>query len=165
MPRQPMGKRDQKKFDDVVAAMATIQGKTPEEIMESMGVKSQLTVEEAMYEATAVLHFFESRIQPLMEKDESPEQFDKRFRAWKFKDCKGCGDKFAYAWHYDGVTCCSLDCVAKVLAEQGIEFRPWRDIKRRWGPTSHPAVVPAPALKTLVQQYGHDVPNAFEPSV
>lgn len=161
MSRSTMTKREQKKFEELLAMAAKVQGKSVEEIQVATGLTSVYSFEEACYEAQAVLNFYEYRIAPLMEKDESTATFDKRYRAWRFKNCKNCGEEFAYVFHYDGVAYCSLDCLAEALAKIGIRFTKNRELAKRWGVIGHPAVVSSIALKALSRLYENDFPAAF----
>jgi hypothetical protein len=117
---------------------------------------------EVILEGQSIILFFQSRVEPLLEAGEKVEDFDKRFKAWKFKECEGCHQRFAYAYPYGGVRYCSLDCLEKGLADIGIRFSRHQDVKRRWG-LSRPAVVPASALQALSDIYGEKTPAAFEP--
>lgn len=139
-------------------------------LMEKFGVDTEVAMEaakkplysetETILEGQSIILFYQSRIQPLIEHGEKPEIFDKRFNAWKFKDCDGCGERFAYAYPYGGIRYCSLDCLEKGLADIGIRFSRHSDVKRRWGP-SRPAVVPASALEALSDTYAEKFPHAF----
>lgn len=162
--RSSMSKREQKKFDSLLADIARLQGTTVENLKEASGLNSSYSNEEAMYEAQAAFNFFTYRIAPVMEKGEVPAAFDQRYHAWRFKTCEECKERFAYVFHYDGVKFCSLDCLTKALAKIGIKFSKHQDIKKRWGLTSHPAIVSATALQAFAELYGHDASVAFEPS-
>lgn len=139
-------------------------------IMGNFGVDTEAALEaakkplysenELILEGQSVILFFQTRVQPLIEKGENPEVFDKRFNSWKFRECEGCKERFAYSYPYGGVKFCSLDCLEKGLAEIGIKFTRHQNVKRRWGP-SRPAIVPASALAALSDTYADETPRAF----
>lgn len=132
---------------------------TPEEIQEQ--IKPLYTQETTMYIGQSILNFYAARIQPRIEKGESEGKFDARYREWRIKTCKKCDEEFAYAWSYDGVAYCSMECLEKSLNEIGITMQRDRDLRLRYGVYSHPAIVPAPALKALKELYAEVAPDAF----
>lgn len=149
MTQMKMTKSQQRKFEEILAAQAKSQGVSEEELKQAYGIDTLYSTEEAVYEAQAVLNFFRHRIKPEMKKGETEQQFDARYREWRFKVCDGCKEEFAYAYHYDGVKYCSLDCLEKALAEEGIRLTRNRPLELRWGRTAYPAIVSSSALKTL----------------
>lgn len=149
MTQMKMTKAQKKKFDEILAQQAKAAGVSEEELKQSYGIDTLYSQEEQIYEAQAVLNFFRYRITPLMEKGETEQKFDARYNEWRFKKCEGCGEEFAYAYHYDGVKYCSLDCLEKALAEVGIKLTRNRPLELRWGRTAYPAIVSSSALKTL----------------
>lgn len=157
-----MTKKQQRQFAELLQKQAAKKGTTVEEVKASVGIDTLHSNEDMAYEAMSVLNFYKYRVQPLMEKKESEVQFDARFREWRFKTCEGCHEEFAYAFHYEGVKYCSLDCLEKALAEIGIKFSRHRSLDRRWGLTAHPAIVPSSALKVLKERYQSSSPSAFD---
>jgi hypothetical protein len=83
---------------------------------------------------------------------ETDAEFEARYREWNFKTCKHCKLEFAYAYTYDGVAYCSLECVDASLAEIGLQVTRNRDPKMRWG-NYHPAIVSASSLAELRDVY------------
>ncbi len=156
-----MKKTDQNKFAKLMEAFAKANGTevNHEEIQEQ--IKPLYSPESTMYIGQAILNFFAARIQPRLEKSEAEAKFDARYREWRIKNCKTCGEEFAYAWSFDGVANCSMECLEKALHDIGLTLTRDRDLKLRYGPYSHPAIVPAAALKELKDQYGTAAPTAF----
>ncbi len=164
MASMKMTKAQQAKFEKILAGIAAKNNTTPEELRESNGINSNLTYVDQMLEAQSTLNFYIARIQPLMEKGEAPFKFDKRFREWRFRTCEGCEEEFAYAYAYDGVKFCSLDCLDEALQKIGLKLTVGRDLKKRWGPHYHPAIVPSSALSALKTVYEEDFPDSFDPA-
>lgn len=156
-----MNKRELKKFEKLLAGMAKVNSMEVEEIKETAGLNTVYSHDEQVYETQSVLNFFQSRIAPRIEAKEPVAAFDKRFHEWRFKDCKQCRERFAYAYHYDGVAYCSLDCMDEALKAIGLQATRGRDLKKRWG-ARHPAIVPSTALAALETLYGSSAPDAFE---
>ena len=127
-------------------------------------IKPLVSQEDNMYIGQSILNFFSARIKPLMEKGEKEWQFDARFREWRIKKCKICGEEFAYAFRFDGVANCSYACMENALREIGVKMERGRDLTLRWGVYSHPAIVPPDALKALKELYSDVAPAAFVPS-
>ena len=157
-----MKKTDQNKLAKILAGLAK---HNPELKVEEMqeAVKPLYSQESTMYIGQAVLNFYAARIQPSIEKGEKETVFDARYREWRIKNCKTCGEEFAYAWSYDGVANCSMECMEKALQNIGLTLTRDRDLKLRWGCYSHPAIVPPAALAALKENYGTIAPNAFVP--
>jgi hypothetical protein len=155
-------KTDQNKLAKILAGLAKFNGTevTPEEIQEQ--IKPLYSQESQMYIGQAILNFFAARIQPRLEKGESETAFDKRYREWRIKNCKLCKEEFAYAWSFDGVSYCSHECLEASLKEIGITMQRDRDLKLRYGPYSHPAIVPSAALAVLKDQYSEVASGAFD---
>lgn len=149
MTQMKMTKRQQKQFEEILRKQAEAAGVSEEELKQSFGIDTLYSTEEAIYEAQAVLNFFRYRIKPEMQKGETEQKFDARYNEWRFKKCEGCGERFAYAFHYDGVKYCSLDCLEIALAEEGIKLTRNRPLELRWGRTAYPAIVSSSALKIL----------------
>lgn len=158
-----MKKTDQNKLAKILAGLAKHNPDLKVEEMQE-AVKPLYSQESTMYIGQSVLNFFAARIQPRIEKGESEVIFDARYREWRIKKCKTCGEEFAYAWSYDGVANCSMECLEKSLQAIGLTLTRDRDLKLRWGLYSHPAIVPPAALQALKDQYETSVPDAFETS-
>ena len=133
-----------------------------EELKEKNNLGDVNTYDNIMYEAQATLNFFTARIKPFLEKDEPPAAFDRRYREWRIRECEECKEEFAYAYAYEGIKFCSLDCLAESLQKMGLRLTIGRDLKKRWGPHYHPAIVPSSAFGALQEVYGASVPEAFE---
>lgn len=151
MAQMKMSKRQQAKFQAMLEGMGTILGKEATEIQEE--VNTLYDDETSYYEGQAVLNFYKARIEPRLGKDEFPSDFDKRYREWRIKTCETCEEEFAYAFHYDGVKFCSLECLDSALHKIGLKVTRGRDLKKRWGIFFHPAVVPSTALGYLKELY------------
>lgn len=152
-----MGKRQ----DNLLAKIAALTGKSFEEIKE-VATPPLLSHEESVYEAQAVLNFFYARVQPTQRAKETDKQFEARYHEWRFKTCKECNLEFAYAYTYEGVAYCSLDCLDASLRKVGLQVTRGRDLRKRWGQYV-PAVVSASALATMRSAYSdsegvYDVP-------
>lgn len=129
--------------------------------------------EERVFQKQAIINFFTNYIapeKPVSRQGESKVAFSKRLaeyerkRAeWRIRTCKGCKLEFAYAYSYDGVAYCSLECLDEALRKIGLELTVGRDLKKRWG-LHHPAIVPASAFETLRNLYGHDALMLDDPS-
>ena len=154
-------KTDQNKLAKILAGFAKHNGTevTAEELQEQ--IKPLYSQESQMYIGQAILNFFAARIQPRLEKGESEIAFDARYREWRIKKCKRCLEEFAYAWSYDGISYCSHECLEKSLQDIGITMQRDRDLKLRYGPYSHPAIIPAAAFSVLKEQYGEVAPESF----
>lgn len=155
-----MKKTDQNKLAKILAGLAK---HNPELKVEEMqeAVKPLYSQESTMYIGQAILNFYQGRIKPTMYKGETEVAFDARYREWRIKNCKICGEEFAYAWSYDGVANCSMECLNNALREIGMSLTRDRDLTLRYGVYSHPAIIPAPAFAALKEIYQNDAPDAF----
>lgn len=117
-----------------------------EEVKEK--AKQLYSYEETILEMQSVINFYKARIQPKQGPKESDADFDKRYQEWRIKTCEGCNLEFAYAYTYDGVKFCSLDCLDGELRKIGLKVTYGRNLKQRWG-RYHPAIVPSSALGIL----------------
>lgn len=137
-----------------------------EEKVQEVAKEALYNAEQLAYEAQAVYNFFTARIQPALTKatGETEAAFtarqDKAYQEWRFKVCEGCNERFAYAYHYDGVKFCSLECLETALGRVGIQFSRHKDLRRRWG-VRYPAIVPSSALQALERDYAATNPDAF----
>lgn len=159
MARATMTKAQLKKFEAITKAFATVNGVDEEVLKEE--ANNLYGDEDHYYEGQAVLNFFKARIQPKIENKEFPVDFDKRYREWRVRICEECEEEFAYAFAYDGVKFCSLECLDAALHKIGMKVTRGRDSKKRWGVFFRPAIVPSSAFEALKTLY----PDAFsEPS-
>lgn len=156
-------KTEQNKLAKILAGFAKHSGTevNAEEIENQL--KPLYSQESQMYIGQSILNFFAARIQPRLEKGEKEFDFDRRYREWRIKHCKTCGEEFAYAWSYDGVSQCSMECLEKSLKDIGITMQRDRDLKLRYGCYSHPAVIPSEAYAILKEKYSEVAPDAFVP--
>lgn len=147
-----------KRQENLLAKIAAQLGKDLDEVVEA--ALPLYSHEEEIMERQAIINFFKARVRPQKitvtvngkTRLETDAEFEKRYNEWRFKECKLCGSIFAYAYSYDGVGYCSLDCLDKELAKIGLSITRDRDIKKRWGPT-RPAIVSASALESLQVAY------------
>ncbi len=124
-------------------------------------IKPLVSHEDNMYIGQSILNFYAARIKPLLEKGEKDFQFDARYREWRFRNCKTCGEEFAYAFRFEGVAYCGNKCLENALHEIGIKMERGRDLTLKWGVYSHPAIVPPDALSSLKSKYSEDAAAAF----
>lgn len=160
-----MDKRQQKKFEKLLAQMAKVNQTDVETIKEVNNLDALQSFEEKVLESQSVLNFYRARIEPRLEKGEQPAEFDKRYREWRIRKCEECEEEFAYAYSYEGVKFCSLDCLDGALRKIGLQVTRGRELKKRWGVFAHPAIVPSSALATLKTLYSDASPDAFSPEV
>ena len=156
-----MNKRQQDKLNKILAGLASVTNSKTEELEEA--VKPLYSTESHMYNGQAIINFYKARIQPLVEKKETSAQFDKRFREWRIRICAECDEEFAYAFAYEGVKYCSLECLDKALNKIGLSVTRGRDLKVRYG-SYHQAIVPPDALKSFRNSYFEEFPDAFDSS-
>lgn len=155
-----MKKTDQNKLAKILAGLAKHNPDLKVEEMQE-AVKPLYSQESTMYIGQSILNFFAARIQPRLEKGESEVKFDARYREWRIKKCKTCDEEFAYAWSFDGVANCSMECLQKALQDIGLTLTRDRDLTLRYGPYSHPAIIPSAAFAILKETYQESVPSAF----
>ena len=96
------------------------------------------TDEEQLLEAQAVVNYFVQR----------KEHGNRDVPGWIYETCKVCGDTFVYAYHYEGIKSCSIECMANQLRDIGIEWHYGRPQHLRWG-SNFPAIVSAQALRQI----------------
>lgn len=156
-----------KRQENLLAKIAAQLGKDFEEIKE---VAQPLYSQEArILQKQAIYNFFKARVRPEKQmvmvngkkRLETDKEFEARYNEWKFKICEECKLEFAYAYSYDGVKFCSLECLDSALRRIGLQVTPNRDVRKRWGNHS-PAIVPASVLEELRTSYSdsegmHDV--------
>lgn len=134
-----------KREENMLAKIANLLAKPVEEIKEARAI---YTEEEAALEAQSVLNYYEWRRRLIREKGETDRVWEARNKVWQYKTCKGCNEKFAYSYHYDGVAYCSLDCLQVALKEIGLAVTYGQPLMKRWG-LRYPGIVPSSALKSL----------------
>jgi hypothetical protein len=147
-----------KRQENLLAKIAQHLGKDLEEVKEA--ALPLYSYEEEVMERQSIINFFKARVRPERQRItvngksrlETDAEFEKRYNEWRFKECRNCNRMFAYAYSYDGVAFCSLDCLDEDLKKMGLELTRNRDVKKRWGLT-RPAVVPAPVLELLQDAY------------
>lgn len=135
--------------EKLLAKIAAAVGKDLEEVKEKAAKGSLYSYEEQVYESQAVYNYFTSRVQPRQGPKEKDADFEKRYNEWRFRTCEECNQEFAYAYSYEGVKFCSLDCLDAALRKIGLKVTRGRDVKRRWNPLYHPAIVPSSAFAIL----------------
>jgi hypothetical protein len=141
-----MARKLGKRQENLMAKIAAQLGKNVEEIKEAAA--PLYTMEAKVYQRQAIYNYFTARVRPEKQPKETDAQFEARQNEWKYKICENCKEKFAYAYSYDGVKFCSLECVDAALRKLGLQVTPNRDPKKRYG-IAQPAVVPASVLATL----------------
>jgi hypothetical protein len=154
-----MKKVQQNQLNKLLESLAKVNKTNVDELKEA--VLPLYSQENLLYNGTAVYNFFQFRIKPYLEKGEKPEQFDSRYREWKFKICAQCLGEFAYAWHYDGVKFCCLECLDNSLQDVGLKVTRGRDLRLRYGTTSAPAIVDSSTLTELKNLYSDRAADAF----
>lgn len=158
-----MSKRQQASFEKLMQKIAKVSNTDVDALKKQHEINDIYTDDDRFYEAQAVYNFYRARVEPFITKNEKPENFDKRYREWRIRTCEGCGEEFAYAFAYEGVKFCSLECLEAGLAAIGIKYSRHHDLKRRWGHFHHPAIVPSSALEALKTVYQEYVPESFSP--
>lgn len=147
-------------MDNLLAKIAALPGveSSAEELKEASQKGNLYSYEEKVFESQSVINFYRTRIQakpPTKKPNESEiafakrqKEFEKAYNEWRFRICEGCGLEFCYAYTYEGVKFCSLDCLDSELRKIGLQVTRGRDLRLRWG-LHHPAVVPSSALEKL----------------
>lgn len=154
-----MARKLGKRQENLLAKIAEALGKDITEITEAAA--PLYTTEARILQGQAIHNFFTARVKPEKRLKETDAQFQARYNEWQFKVCESCNLDFAYAYSYDGVKFCSLECLDAALRKMGLQVTPNRDVKMRWG-MNHPAIVPASVLAELRTAYAdslgtHDV--------
>lgn len=161
-----MKKTEQNALQKILAGFAKVNSNSEEEVTQTLEtlqqqVKPLYSNESAAYIGQSILNFYAARIQPRLEKGEKEVAFDARYREWRIRICATCGEEFAYAWNYDGVKNCSMECLEKALAAIGLTMTRDRDLSLRYSIYSHPAIVPASAFGVLKETYAESAPDSF----
>lgn len=151
-----MGRKvDQEKLLAKIAAI------TNSDVEELKKTRSLYSFDESVMEAQSVINFFYTRVQPREPKQRTGEtklafaqrqvDYHKAYDEWRIRLCGGCKQPFAYAYHYEGVKFCSLDCLDGELRKIGLSVSYGRELSMRWG--SHaPAIVPPSVLEIFATQ-------------
>lgn len=140
--------------EKLLAKIAKITGA---DIKELEQVKTLYSFDESVLEAQSVINFYRTRVQPMANKDQGSNEtkleyakrvsdYNKAFDEWRFRTCKNCNLTFAYAYNYEGVKFCSLDCLDSELRKIGLRVTYGRDLKKRWG-RYYPAIIPSNVLE------------------
>ena len=79
------------------------------------------------------------------------EYHDSQGKFFKERNCKNCGEIFAFKWNSNAVAYCSITCAASALEKIGLVWDPTKHPSERWGAV-HPLVVPPQALRLLKDQ-------------
>lgn len=143
--------------EKLLAKIAAVTGANLEELKE-VASKKLHSHDEAVMEVQSVINFYKARVQPRPPEKRQGEselafagrqaEFQNKWNEWRIRTCEGCNQEFAYAYTYEGVKFCSLDCLDDELRKIGLKVTYGRDLMRRWG-RYHPAIVPSSAFRTL----------------
>ena len=155
--------------EKLLAKIAALTGSDATELKEKADKSNLYSHDEMVFESQSVINFFRARIlrrPPTRKQGETLLSFNARLLEyeaaayeWKTRECEGCQMPFAYAYTYEGVKFCSLDCMDAELRKIGLKVTRGRDLRKRWG-LFHPAIVPSEAYSNLKRLY----PWAFEQS-
>ena len=157
--------------------IAKVTQSDPEELAKKAEQGSLYSFEEQVLESQSVINFYRARIArrpPTRKQGESllsftsrQVEYEKAANEWRIRTCEGCKLEFAYAFSYEGVKFCSLDCLDSELRKMGLKVTRGRDMVKRWG-LLHPAIVPASAYAMLKQReaeiYSESSEETPEPS-
>ena len=168
-----MAPRRKKVSDNLLARIAAVLEQDVEEI-KSVAKPELATYEEKVLQRQSIINYFRTVYaakEPVQKTGESKAEFAKRYtewqnarNEWKRRRCEGCGLDFVYAFNYEGVKFCTLECMDAELRKIGVDVTPQKGGPARWGPLKHPAVVPASAVKALEDLYATDSNDALVPS-
>lgn len=168
-----MGKREHNKVQHALEKFAAAAGLDSDSLKQEIDLDSLYSQAENMMEGQAVINFFKFRIKPILDgkkPGESTVKFNQRekewenaYNEWKIRECETCHLPFAYALDYEGVKYCSLYCLDKELKSIGLHVTRGRDLRKRWGVSYHPAIVPSSAFDSLHQIYGDRAESSFSP--
>jgi hypothetical protein len=93
-----------------------------------------VTESDAIHEVASVIAYFDMR---------------EKFRE---ETCRGCGNKFAYAYYFTSVKHCSVPCLRKTIRNLGLTWDPNKPFEQRWGSRYVPAIVPAHVYAMINEQ-------------
>lgn len=164
--------------EKLLAKIAALTGSDATELKEKADKSNLYSHDEMVFESQSVINFFKARIlrrPPTRKQGETLLSFNARLleyeaaaNEWKIRDCEGCHMPFAYAYTYEGVKFCSLDCMDAELRKIGLKVTRGRDLRKRWG-LFHPAIVPSEAYDNLKRLYPwafeQDEPESPQPSL
>lgn len=149
-----------KKVDQakLLAKIAALTGSDATELKKASEQGNLYSHEEMVFESQSVVNYYRAviaRRPPVRKQGESLLSFTKRQNEyenarneWKTRICEGCELPFAYAYSYEGVKFCSLDCLDSELRKIGLKVTRGRNLKQRWG-YLYPAIVPSSAFEIL----------------
>lgn len=153
--------------EKLLAKIAALTGSDAQELKEKAEKSNLYSHDEMVFESQAVINYFKAKIlkrppvrkqgETLLSYTSRVNEYEASVREWKVRDCLGCSMPFAYAYSYEGVAYCSLDCMDAELRKIGLKVTRGRDLRKRWG-LYHPAIVPSEAYENLKKLY----PWAFE---
>lgn len=145
-------------MEKLLAKIAKVTNTDAEELKEKQEQGNLYSYEESLFEAQSVINYYKARIArrpPTRKQGESLLAFtqrqldyEKATNEWKVRVCEGCHNEFVYAYTYEGVKYCSLDCLDAELKKIGLQVTRGRDLLKRWG-YFHPAIVPSSAYAIL----------------
>lgn len=151
--------------DKLLAKIAAALGQDVDEV-KAVAKPELATYEEKVLQRQSIINYFRtvySAKEPVQKTGETKAEFAKRLteyhnarNEWRRRICEGCGFEFIYAFNYEGVKFCTLECMDAELRKIGVEVTPQKGGPARWGPIKHPAVVPATAVKALEVLHSDD---------
>lgn len=154
-------KKQGKRHDNLLAKIAALT-ETDLDAVREAATPELYSVEDKAYVKQAAINFFYTRVKPEIPQQKPGEskpkyvarcaEYERAFNEWRFRECKGCKETFAYAYHYEGVSYCSLECLDAELRKIGVAVTPGKDPATRWG-NQHPAVVNSETLRVLEEKH------------
>lgn len=158
-------KKQGKRHDNLLAKIAALT-ETDLDAVREAATPELYAVEDKAYVKQAAINFFYTRVKPEIPQQKPGEskpkyaarcaEYERAFNEWRFRECKGCKETFAYAYHYEGVLHCSLECLDAELRKIGVAVTPGKDPAIRWG-NQHPAIVNSETLRSFEDAYSPDV--------
>src|SRR5574342_1324591 len=125
-------------MDKLMAKIAAVTNTDEEKLKEASKKATLYSYDEQMMESQSVINFYKARIEPKPPIQRSGEsnldfatrkiEYERAFNEWRIRVCEGCGLDFAYAFHYEGVKFCSLDCLDSELRKIGLQVTRGRDL-------------------------------------
>lgn len=148
--------------DKLLAKIAALTNSDATELKKAAEKGNLYSFEEQVFESQSVINFYRTVIlprAPIKRQGETElaflsrvNEYEKARNEWKYRICAGCDLPFAYAYTYEGVKYCSLDCLDAELRKIGLKVTRGRELQKRWG-RYHPAIVPSSALAELKTLY------------
>lgn len=158
-------RRRKKVNDNLLARIAAVLEQDVEEIR-AVAKPELATYEEKVLQRQSIINYYRTVIsakEPTQKSGESKAEFAKRLtewqnarNEWRRRRCEGCNLEFVYAYHYEGVKFCTLECMDAELRKIGVSVTPQKGGPARWGPLYHPAIVPASAVKAFEDLFPDD---------